>query len=91
MSRNDRFPSLQARINGCYRTQEAAEKIGISVSRLLYWKRLRIVRPQYAWHGRKKLCGYSEEDIKNATLVKLFMDTGRYTLKRAIHKLKELG
>jgi len=91
MNGNESYLYEQARKDGCCGAQEAARKIGISFVRLRYWRRLGIVKTHRVWRGRRKLYAYTEEDIKNATLVKLFMDTGRYTIKRAIQKLRELG
>ena len=76
---------------GNYSTRKAAEKIGVSVGGLLYWERRGIVRSRSIWRGKRKIRQYSEENIKNATLVKLLMDTGNYTLERAMERLRQLG
>jgi len=73
-----------------YSAQEAAEMIGISVEKLLHWQSFGIVRPRHVRRGEQKIKEYFEEDIRNATVIRLFMDRG-YSLERAVKRLKELS
>ena len=72
-----------------YSAQEAAEKIGISTKVLLHWQSFGIVRPRDVRQGKQKINKYFEKDIRQATVIRLFMDRG-YTFERAIKRLKEL-
>lgn len=91
MNHNNMYPRLQAKIIGYYSSKEAAKEIGIPISRLLHWKQLGIVSPKVYWQGRKKIYAYSEDDIKNATLINLLINTGNYTIERAIQRLRDLS
>jgi len=73
-----------------YSAKEAAEKIGISVKELLRWQRFGIVRPKNVWRGKRKLRKYFECDIRNASVIRLFMDRG-YSFEKAMIRLEELS
>lgn len=68
---------------------EATKKIGVSSERLRYWERLDIVKPKYVQCGTRKFRRYSEEDIHRGVLVKVLVDTEKYTLEGAIKKLAD--
>ncbi|MDD5773801.1 MAG: MerR family transcriptional regulator [bacterium] len=70
-------------------TSNIIEKTGISAERLRYWERLGIVKPVYVQCGKRKFRRYSEEDIHRAVLVKVLVDTEKYSLEGAVKKLDE--
>ena len=73
-----------------YSVKKAAEKIGISIEKLLHWQGFGIVRPKDFRRGKRKFSEYFEEDIRKATVIRLFMDRG-YSLERAMKRLEELS
>ncbi len=69
-------------------TVETVEKIGISPERLRYWEWRGIIKPTHVQCGTRKFRRFSQEDIRNAILVKLLVDDEKYTLEGAIKKLE---
>jgi len=73
-----------------YSPHQAAETIGISISKLQRWEKFGIVRPCRHKSGNRTFRQYSELDISRATLVHLLMSKCFYSLEDALKKLKEL-
>lgn len=83
------FGKIKNYKNSRWGTIEIARRVGISSERLRYWERKGIVNPKYIRCGTRNFREYSEEDIHRAILIKALIDTGKYTLKSAIKKLRE--
>ncbi len=73
--------------NHLFGTVEAVKRIGVSSERLRYWERAGIVKPTYVQRGTRRFRRFSEEDIRNAILVKKLVDKHKFTLEGAISRL----
>ena len=73
-----------------YRAEEAAEIIDITVEELKCWEDLGIVTSVPAEDKKQKGRGYYSTAIRNAKLIKMFIERG-YSLEKADAKLKELS
>ncbi len=78
---------MSTKSNHRFGTVEAVKRIGVSSERLRYWERAGIVKPTYVQRGTRRFRRFSEEDIRNATLVKKLVDEHKYTLEGAISRL----
>ncbi|MEW6087803.1 MAG: MerR family transcriptional regulator [bacterium] len=80
---------MQNNKKNMFGTSNVTEKTGISPERLRYWERLGIINPVYIQCGKRKFRRYSEEDIHRAVLVKVLVDTEKYSLEGAVRKLED--
>ena len=78
---------MNTKSNHRFGTVEAVKRIGVSSERLRYWERAGIVKPMYVQRGTRRFRRFSEEDIRNAILVKKLVDEHKYTLEGAISRL----
>ncbi len=78
---------MTAKNNHLFGTVEAVKRIGVSSERLRYWERAGIVKPTYVQRGTRRFRRFSEEDIRNAILVKKLVDKHKFTLEGAISRL----
>ncbi|MBU4304984.1 MAG: MerR family transcriptional regulator [Candidatus Omnitrophica bacterium] len=68
---------------------EVVRQVGISPEKLRYWEKRGIVKPRHVQRGKRKIRRYSQEDVHRAVLVKVLLDTEKYSLEGAIIRLED--